>query len=155
MRTLLREDHGSSGGNFLTVRAWEPNFKPASAVYNMVAVWIRLQELPFEYYGPEVLKIISNAIGSVLRVDSNTTSEARGRFARICIYVNLDKLLTTSILLEGVVQEVLYEGINTFCFSYGRVGHQREGCPFTVNEKTPSLEVEGPVSSIDKADMSG
>lgn len=122
MRTLLREDHGSLGDNFLTVKAWEPNFKPTSAVCNMVAMWIRLPELPFEYYDLEVLKIIGNAIGSVLRVDSNTASEARGRFTRICIHVNLDKPLTTSILLEGVVQEVLYEGINTLCFSCGRVG---------------------------------
>lgn len=111
------------GGHFLTIKAWEPNFKPASVVCNLVAVWIRLLELPFEYYDPRVLREIGSAIGPVLRVDSNTASEARGRFARICIQVNLDKLLTTSILLEGVVQEVLYEGINTLCFSCGRVGH--------------------------------
>lgn len=36
-----------------------------------------------------------------------------------------------------------------------RVGHQREGCPFTVKEKKASWEVEGPVSSADKADISG
>ncbi|XP_023900912.2 uncharacterized protein LOC112012760 [Quercus suber] len=78
------------GGHFLTVRAWEPNFKPAQAVCNMVAVWIRLPELPFEYYDPGVLREISNAIGPVLRVDFNMASEARGRFARICIQVNLD-----------------------------------------------------------------
>ena len=78
------------GGHFLTIRAWEPNFKPASAVCNAVAVWIRLPELPFEYYDPGVLKDIGTAIGPVLRVDSSTTSEARGRFARVCVQVNLD-----------------------------------------------------------------
>lgn len=140
-------------GHFLTVRAWEPNFKLASAVCNMVAAWIRLPEIPFEYYNPKVLKVIGNAIGPVLRVDSNTVSEARG-FARICIQFNLDKPLTTSILLEGVVQEVLYEGINTLCFSCGRVGHRQEGCPFTVKERTASWEVKGPVSFADKADIS-
>ena len=58
-------------GHFLTVRAWEPNFKPANAVCNMAAMWIRLPELPFEYYDPRVLREIGNAIGPVLRVDSN------------------------------------------------------------------------------------
>ena len=60
-----------------------------------------------------------------------------------------------SILLKRVVQEVLYEGINTLCFSCGRVGHQREGFPFTVKEITRTSEVVGPDSSADKADTSG
>ena len=51
------------GGHFLTIRAWELNFKPASAMCNAVAVWIRLPELPFEYYNPRVLKDIGTAIG--------------------------------------------------------------------------------------------
>ena len=79
MRFGLVEDYENviKGGpwficeHFLTVRAWEPNFKPANAVCNMVAVWIRLPELPFEYYDLGVLREIGNAIGPVLRVDSN------------------------------------------------------------------------------------
>ena len=63
--------------------------------------------------------------------------------------------MTTSILLERVVQEVLYEGINTLCFSCGRVGHQQEGCPFIVKEITRTSEVEGPDSFVDKADTNG
>nr|POE54643.1 hypothetical protein CFP56_68815 [Quercus suber] len=140
-------------GHFLTIRAWEPNFKPANAVCSLVAVWVRLPELPFEYYDPGVLKEIGNAIGPVLRVDSNTASEARGRFTRICIQVSLDKPLVTSILLEGVVQEVLYEGINTLCFSCGRVGHRRECCLFTINDRTPRPEMKGSGSQADKDDL--
>lgn len=136
--------------HFLTVRAWEPNFKPANAMYNMVAVWIRLLELPFDYYDPRVLKEVGSAIGSILRVDSNTTLEVRGRFTRICIQVNLDKPLITSILLEGVVQEVLYEGINTLCFSCGQVGHRREGHSYTITEKEQALTVVGEASSATK-----
>ena len=45
---------------------------------NLVAMWIRLPELLFEYYDPRVLREIGNAIGPVLRVDSNTVSEERG-----------------------------------------------------------------------------
>ena len=131
MRFGLIEDYENiiKGGpwfieeHFLMVRAWEPNFKLANAVCNMVAVWIRLSKLSIEYYYPRVLREVGNAIGPVLWVDSNIASEARARFARICIQVNLDKPLIMSILLKGVVHEVLYEDINTLCFSYVRVEH--------------------------------
>ena len=66
------------GEYFLSIQRWEPNFKPANASCSSMAVWIRLPELPFEYYEIEVLKEIGNAIGPVLRIDSNTAFEARG-----------------------------------------------------------------------------
>ncbi|XP_075652007.1 uncharacterized protein LOC142622427 [Castanea sativa] len=91
MRFGLMEDYNNvlNGGpwfigeHFLSIRRWEPNFKPAKASCSSVAVWIRLPKLPFEYYEIEVLKEIGNAIGPVLRIDSNTTSEARG-FRSLC-----------------------------------------------------------------------
>ena len=67
----------------------------------------------------------------------------------------MDKPLTTSILLEGVVQEVLYEGISTLCFSCGRVGHRREYCPFTIQESTPAAMMEESNDSTDQAKTSG
>ena len=54
------------GGHFLNIRVWEPNFKPTTAVCNMVAIWIRLPELPIEFYALCFLKEIGNAVGPVL-----------------------------------------------------------------------------------------
>ena len=112
------------GGHFLNIRVWEPNFKPTSAVCNMVAIWIRLPELHIEFYALCVLKEIGSAIGSVLRIDSNTAAEARGRYARICVQIDLNKPLVRQILLEGQIQDIQYEGINSLCFSCGQVGHR-------------------------------
>ncbi|XP_050242300.1 uncharacterized protein LOC126691288 [Quercus robur] len=132
------------GGHFLTIKAWEPNFRPSNATCNLVAVWLRLPELPFEFYDPGFLKEIGSAIGPVLQVDSQMATEARGRYARICVQVDLNKPLIRSILLEGMIQEIQYEGINTLCFSCGHVGHQKEGCPYSVktNAPTPTPEQE-------------
>ena len=130
------------GGNFLTIRAWEPNFKPSNATCNLVAVWLRLPELPFKFYDPKVLKEISSAVGLLLRVDLHTATEAKGRYAQIYVQVDLNKPLIRSILLEGMIQEIQYEGINTLCFSCSRIGHRKEGCPYSVkaNASTSTLE---------------
>ncbi|KAL0008135.1 hypothetical protein SO802_009637 [Lithocarpus litseifolius] len=65
--------------------AIEPNFKPASVVVSSVAIWVRLNGLPIEYYDREVLMFFRQAIRNVLRIDTYTASEARGRYASLCI----------------------------------------------------------------------
>lgn len=32
------------------MRRWEPNFKALGASFAFAAIWVRLQELPIEYY---------------------------------------------------------------------------------------------------------
>ena len=73
------------GGHFLTIKPWKPYFKASEAKFSSVAVWVRLPELPIEFYDKIVLKEIGNAIGPVLRIDYYTASDTRGSFARLCI----------------------------------------------------------------------
>ncbi|XP_050241177.1 uncharacterized protein LOC126690089 [Quercus robur] len=114
---------------------WEPEFKASTATLSLVAVWIRLPELPIEFYEPSALLKIGRAIGPILRIDSHTANRERGRFARLCVQVNLDKLLVRKLYLGKLAQCVFYEGINTLCFSCGRIGHKIETCPYTVREQ--------------------
>ncbi|XP_075649868.1 uncharacterized protein LOC142620377 [Castanea sativa] len=107
------------GGHFLTIKAWNPGFRPSIASVSLVAMWAKLPELPIEYYDKEVLREIGEAIGLVLQVDSNTAMGARGRFARICVQVDLEKLLINTVLIGDDVQPVTYEGISTMCFLCG------------------------------------
>ena len=126
------------GENFLSIRPWEPNFKPATAVVSLVAVWVRLNELSIEYYDPEALLIIGQAIGNVLRIDTHTASGTRGRYARLCIQVDFEKPLANVVLVDNVEQPITYEGLHRFCFFFcGRISHQREECIFTIRKPSP------------------
>jgi len=82
---VLKKGPWFIGEQFLSIRPWEPNFKPSTTNVSSNAVWISLNELPIEYYEVEVLKQIENSIGKVLRIDTHTVAEARGRFARLCV----------------------------------------------------------------------
>ena len=89
IRFTLNEDHSKVlrtgpwfvGGHYLSIRRWEPNFIPLEANLSAIAVWIRLPELPIEYYKVSILKDIGKAIGPILRIDTHTASESRGKFA--------------------------------------------------------------------------
>ena len=125
------------GEHFLSIRPWEPNFRPASANVSSIAVWVRLNELPIEYYNAKVLLHMGKAIGNVLRVDTHTASESRGRFARLCVQIDVEKLLVTAVLIGRFEQAVYYEGIQKLYFAYGRMGHRKENCPYTICRETP------------------
>lgn len=93
IRFSLQEDHNLVlkkgpwfiGEHFLSIRPWEPNFRPDSANITSVAVWVSLPVLPIEYYDMEALKEIGNAISTVLHIDTHTASKSRGQYARLCL----------------------------------------------------------------------
>ena len=120
------------GDQFLSIRPWEPFFKPSTANVSLIAVWIRLCELPIELYEVEVLKQIGESIGKVLRIDSNTAMEARGKYARLCIQIDINKPLVNHILIGRFEQAVSYEGIQSLCFSCGRLEHKVDACTYTI-----------------------
>lgn len=70
MDAVLKNGPWFIGGHFLTIRPWEPFFKPACASVSSIATWVRLHELPMELYEAEVLQQIGGAIGKVLRIDT-------------------------------------------------------------------------------------
>lgn len=127
--------------HFLSIRPWEPNFRPATANVTSMAVCIKLNELPIEYYNSEALLQIGKSIGNVLRVDMHTANEARGRFARLCVQIYVDKPLVTTVLIEKFEQPVRYEGVQKICFSYGRIGHMKVSCPYTIRPVSPPKEM--------------
>ena len=138
---VLRKGPWFFGDHFLSIRPWEPDFKPALASVSSIAVWVRLNELPIEYYNAEALQIIGNAIGKVLRVDTFTVSETRGRFARLCVQVDVEKPLATAIMIGRLEQQICYEGIHKMCFGCGRIGHRKEQCPHIIRQDPPVSEV--------------
>ena len=133
MRTMVLGDH------FLSLRPWEPFFKPSSANVSMVTMWIHLYELPIELYEAEVLREIEDSIRKVLRIDTHTTMEARGKYARLCIQIDIDKPLINTILIGRFEQPLIYEVIQKLCFSCGSLGHLEEACPYTIRKSKDSV----------------
>ena len=139
---VLRGGPWFIGGHYLAIMPWGPYFKAFEAKLSSVAVWVRLPKLPIEFYEALILKEIGSVIGPVLRIDSFTTSETRGGYVRLCVQINLDKPLITSIRIGRLVQWVMYEGVSLLCFSFRRLGHKKESCCYQVKQVTTEKEVQ-------------
>ncbi|KAK5772032.1 hypothetical protein PVK06_048293 [Gossypium arboreum] len=89
-------------GQYLTVQPWTKEFCPSQPHPSLVLAWIRLPGLPGYLYKKKIIKVIGNTIGKVVRLDFNTDSRTRGRFARIAAYINLDRPLVAQVLTARV-----------------------------------------------------
>ncbi|XP_070022877.1 uncharacterized protein [Nicotiana sylvestris] len=94
------------------------------------AVWVRLPQLPTEFYDESLLRKIGNSIGSLLKIDGCTGATLRGWYARLCIQVPLEEPVTTQILIGSHLLQIIYEGEGFLCKLYGSLGHRRSICPY-------------------------
>jgi hypothetical protein len=121
--------------HYLITREWTPNFHPSNATIEKAAVWVRISGLPIEYYDAKILHFIGNRIGKTVKVDRNTLFQERGKYARVCVEVNLNEPLLAMFELKDETYKVEYEGLHMLCRTCGKFGHYLEGCP---DKKTPS-----------------
>ncbi|RYR02630.1 hypothetical protein Ahy_B06g081430 [Arachis hypogaea] len=63
-----------------------------------ITAWVRIPNLPIELYNPRFLWPVGSAIGQMLKIDHTTSIHSRGRFARICVEIDLAKKTCTAKL---------------------------------------------------------
>ncbi|GKV52341.1 hypothetical protein SLEP1_g58930 [Rubroshorea leprosula] len=90
------------GTNYLTIRPWEPNFKPENATFSHIVVWAQLPGLSAEYYDTISLQHIGNEIGTLLRVDAHTAHHTCGQYAHVCVRIDLNKPLVKLLRLGKI-----------------------------------------------------
>lgn len=71
---------------------------------------------------------IASAIGKPIRVDKNTINVARGRFARVCVEIDLMQPIVGKYWLDGHWYQVEYEGLHLICSKCGCYNHLTQNC---------------------------
>ncbi|KAK5772233.1 hypothetical protein PVK06_048513 [Gossypium arboreum] len=104
------------------------DFSPAIPYPSVVMTWIRFLGLSGDMCKKKILWEIGEMVGKVVKLDLNTDNKARGRYARMVVYVNLEKPLISKVLINGNIQRIEYESLPVVCFSRGRHGHFKESC---------------------------
>ncbi|KAH1084179.1 hypothetical protein J1N35_023940 [Gossypium stocksii] len=112
-------------GQYLTVQPWTMDFNSTQPYPSTVMAWIRLFGLSGHMYKRQVLREIGATIGKVAKLDFNTDNGVRGRFARMAVFINLDKALISQVIINGVTQRIEYEHLPTVCFQCGHYGHTK------------------------------
>ncbi|KAH1031682.1 hypothetical protein J1N35_043856 [Gossypium stocksii] len=135
-------------GHYLTVQPWTIAFNPNLPYPSLVLTWIRFPSLPSHLYKKQILMEIEGLIGKVSKLNFNLDGKAKGRYARMVVFVNLGRPLVSKILINRNPQRIEYDNLPIVCFKCGFYGHFKENCSSMVQ---PSKVIENGESSANIA----
>ncbi|XP_020684462.1 uncharacterized protein LOC110101038 [Dendrobium catenatum] len=148
-------------GNIVGLDRWTPKFSPSSLEGLSLPVWIRLPQLPQQYWDQRTLIRIASMIGEPLWIDAQMGNVGWREYAQVCVMLDLARKLQSGIWINGwrgrFHQRVEYEGLGLSCFECGRVGYRKEHCPSRVGAEntTPGGAKVGVTSGKSPASRGG
>ncbi|KAK2647582.1 hypothetical protein Ddye_015071 [Dipteronia dyeriana] len=67
-------------------------------------------------------------LGKMCKADHITENQASGRFARICVEIDISNPLLGAITIEDRSIRMEYESLGSICFKCGWIGHNKDSC---------------------------
>ncbi|XP_013705043.2 uncharacterized protein At4g02000-like [Brassica napus] len=130
--TVLKDRPWSYNHWTMLLERWTPN--PPASFLTSLDVWIRIRNIPVNYYTSDTMYALAKKIGRVVELAydpkvSQTTDYVR---AKVCFNVENPALEAKNLIIpeEVVVIKYEYEKIHKRCFSCLRLTHEKAHCPF-------------------------
>nr|KYP38810.1 Transposon TX1 uncharacterized [Cajanus cajan] len=111
--------------HYIVVQRWRPFFTVTATQTRKIAAWIRIPGLPIELFNDRFLWRVGSKLGTMLKIDKLTSIQSRGRFARICVEIDLQKKLVSQINVLGHILKLEYEGLHSICFKQQENSHDQ------------------------------
>lgn len=110
----------------------DSRFNPYKQKSTNTQVWVKIYELPWEYWHKQILVDICQGIGMPLRYDQATLNGDFGYYARILVDIDLSSPPPDSIMIERDEVKffvyIEYENLPAFCSNCSGIGHVPLNC---------------------------
>ncbi|XP_057833889.2 uncharacterized protein LOC131044554 [Cryptomeria japonica] len=116
----------------LMLKPWHPTFNPELESFDRAPMWIRLPNLPLQYWFDSCFEAIGNSLGKFLLIDDGSLNLLHTTFARVLVEMDTSMGLPSEISIstsKGVwLQSMDYEGIPFRCRRCLKTGHNVDSC---------------------------
>ena len=104
--------------HYLTIHTWDLAFDRKKDKIEKVSIWVRLLGLPIQLYNEKFLTFVGNKIEKKLKVDVIMEEQPKGKYARICVEIDLNKLILSKYSIKGKTYKIEYESMHMIYFLY-------------------------------------
>lgn len=129
--------------HYILIQRWRRNFLSSARVVKKVVVWVRIPDFPLELYNKKFLTRLGASLGMLLKINQLTSIHSRGKFARICVEMDLEKPVVPQVRVRSEILKLEYEGLQIICFHCGVCGHKESECNRKVVTPTSPAREEG------------
>jgi hypothetical protein len=117
----------------LILRKWTPGMQLLKLSLSSIPIWIKLHNLPIEFWNTTCLSYVASGVGKLICADSVTKVQLRLGFARVLVEVNIDSNFPKEVEIVGangirVVVGVEYPWILIKCKKCKSFGHLAHTC---------------------------
>jgi hypothetical protein len=117
----------------LILRKWTPGMQLLKLSLSNVPVWIKLHNLPIEFWNNTCLSYVASGVGKPLCADFVTEEQLRLGFARVLVEVNIDSDFPKEIEIVGadgsrVAVGIEYPWLPVKCKKCKAFGHLAHTC---------------------------
>ncbi|XP_058755793.1 uncharacterized protein LOC131629007 [Vicia villosa] len=128
---VLKNGSWSFDKNLLVLARVSGEEQPSVLNMHFGSFWIRIYELPLMLRSEAMAKKIGGILGEFEKMDQKEAHK-NGRFLRIKVTMDLKLPLKRGTVVKfkekALRVHFKYERLPTFCFVYGRIGHQLKDC---------------------------
>ncbi|KAL8506447.1 hypothetical protein ACS0TY_017368 [Phlomoides rotata] len=140
----------------LRLQRWVPDFNPYRVTTSIVQAWIRISELPLEYWNKHIITSLVSAVGTVIKIDKRTLNKTMGHFARVFVELDLKHEREEDLMFERAghcsFMGVQYERLPDFCKFCNRIGHITGHCGGNNNRQRHGKATATTTSTVQKGD---
>ncbi|GAV90547.1 DUF4283 domain-containing protein [Cephalotus follicularis] len=134
-------------GVHLALRLWERDLPPINSGFTKILVWVKLMNIPMQYWTTQGLSRLASFLGYPLHMDPTMEVKQMINFARVCVEMKANREFPNVIKvrrMNGAIRQVKieYSWKPPVCERCKVFDHSKRACPL----KPPS-SLEDPTSN--------
>lgn len=121
----------------IVLERWTEN--PPDDYLQFIPLWIRISNIPVNFYTVEALSKLGDVIGKVELVAFDPSKPITQDFIRVRVKFNVTNSLRMSKAFthkgKSFIIHYDYENIQKRCFTCFRLNHEKDHCPITIRQR--------------------